>query len=233
MVPKPLNQLSCLLYLIGLLLTLAGMGDEGMPVKIWGPSDLKYLADAMRMFIPNAAMIHTHSFGPAPNADEGTLALANFANPIILIDDEVVKISAILLRPSFSGSSHLAPASINLKPGDIFLIYICELSKTNWKFDPAKAKAHGLYPRPNYHELQLGNLVMSDHQNIMVHPTDVLDIVAIDADSSSVSMSAATNCLAVPLSLHFAFKATHTLIISKTFPFNCVGITVTYSSPIS
>ncbi|KAF6171209.1 hypothetical protein GIB67_001924 [Kingdonia uniflora] len=158
----------------GLLLTLAGMGDEGMSVKIWGPSDLKYLVDAMRMFIPNAAMIHTHSFGPAPNADEGTLALANFTNPIVLIDDEVVKISAILLRPSCSGSSHLAPASINLKPGDISVIYICELSEIKGKFDPAKAKALGLNPGPNYRELQLGNSVMSDHQNIMVHPTDVL-----------------------------------------------------------
>ncbi|KAF6161304.1 hypothetical protein GIB67_009191 [Kingdonia uniflora] len=157
-----------------LLLTLAGMGDERMSVKIWGPSDLKYLVDAMRMFIPNAAMIHTHSFGPAPNADEGTLALVNFTNPIILIDDEVAKISAILLRPSGSGSIHLDPASINLKPGDISVIYICELSKIKAKFDPAKAKALGLNPGTNYRELQLGNSVMSDHQNIMVHPTDVL-----------------------------------------------------------
>ncbi|KAF6136014.1 hypothetical protein GIB67_006906 [Kingdonia uniflora] len=150
------------------------MGDERMSVKIWGPSDLKYLVNAMRMFIPNAAIIHTHSFGPTPNADEGTLALVNFTNPIILIDDKVVKISAILLRPSCSGSSHLAPASINLKPGDIFIIYICELSEIKAKFDPAKAKALGLNLGPNYRELQLGNSVMSDHQNIMVHPTDVL-----------------------------------------------------------
>ncbi|KAF6143488.1 hypothetical protein GIB67_029657 [Kingdonia uniflora] len=117
----------------------------------------------MRMFIPNAVMILTHSFGPTPNADEGTLALENFTNPIILIDDEVVNIFAILLRPSCSGSSHLAPASINLKPGDISVIYICELSEIKGKFDPGKAKALGLNPRPNYLKLQLRNSVMSDH----------------------------------------------------------------------
>ncbi|KAF6138557.1 hypothetical protein GIB67_032451 [Kingdonia uniflora] len=110
-------------------------------------------------------MIHTHSFDPAPNADESTLALVNFTNPIILIDDKVVKISAILLRPSCSGSSHLAPASINQKPGNISVIYICELSEIKAKFDPAKAKDLGLNPVPNYRELQLGN---------SVHPTDVL-----------------------------------------------------------
>ncbi|KAJ8649706.1 hypothetical protein MRB53_002729 [Persea americana] len=42
------------------------------------------------------------------------------------------------------------------------------------KFDPTKAVALGLKAGPKYRELQLGNSVMSDHQSIMVHPSDVL-----------------------------------------------------------
>ncbi|XP_024314364.1 tRNase Z TRZ3, mitochondrial-like isoform X2 [Brachypodium distachyon] len=45
----------------GLVLTLAGMGDEGMSVNIWGPSDVDFLAGAMKSFIPNRAMLHTHT----------------------------------------------------------------------------------------------------------------------------------------------------------------------------
>ncbi|XXG45828.1 hypothetical protein AAC387_Pa02g0805 [Persea americana] len=178
----------------GLLLTLAGIGDEGMTVNVWGPSDLKYLVDAMRSFIPKAAVVHTHSFGSASRpSDAGT-----FTDPIVLIDDEVVKISAILLRPSCSNTlnsaagmleenwdqllEHVAPSSqsspgeegTELKPGDISVIYICELPEIKGKFDPAKAVALGLKAGPKYRELQLGNSVLSDRQKIMVHPSDVL-----------------------------------------------------------
>ncbi|XP_077209963.1 tRNase Z TRZ3, mitochondrial-like isoform X2 [Tasmannia lanceolata] len=195
----------------GLLLTLAGMGDEGMSVNIWGPSDIKYLIDAMRSFVTNAAMVHTHSFGSAPNTGGASLLESKpciFMDPIVLIDDEVVKISAILLRPSFSEgweimeedpnisntspaglddnmdrfSEPLAPSSQSLdwkegpvlKPGDISVIYVCELPEIKGKFDPAKAVALGLKAGPKYRELQLGNSVMSDRQKIMVHPHDVL-----------------------------------------------------------
>ncbi|KAL6144661.1 hypothetical protein ACLB2K_055352 [Fragaria x ananassa] len=188
----------------GLLLTLAGMGEEGMSVNVWGPSDLKFLVDAMQNFVPNAAMVHTRSFGPthgsvgAPMADE-----TQFADPIVLVDDEVVKLSAILLRPSFlEGSQRLngvpimhnptkkvlddrmdhASEHINLnsrsiltgKPGDMSVIYVCELPEIKGKFDPVKAKALDVRPGPKYHELQLGNSVTSDNKNIMVHPSDVM-----------------------------------------------------------
>ncbi|KAL6140857.1 hypothetical protein ACLB2K_059150 [Fragaria x ananassa] len=188
----------------GLLLTLAGMGEEGMSVNVWGPSDLKFLVDAMQYFIPNAAMVHTRSFGPtyspegAPMADE-----TRFTDPIVLVDDEVVKLSAILLRPSFlEGSQCLngvpimqnptekalddrmdhasEPISLNGrsihtgKPGDMSVIYVCELPEIKGKFDPAKAKALDVRPGPKYHELQLGNSVKSDNKNIMVHPSDVM-----------------------------------------------------------
>ncbi|GFP90434.1 zinc phosphodiesterase elac protein 2 [Phtheirospermum japonicum] len=152
----------------GLLLTLAGMGDEGMSVNVWGPSDLKYLVDAMKSFIPNAAMVHTRSFGPTPDSNGSSSGiLPKLDNPFVLIDDEVVKISAILLKPSHSGAS---PS----KPGDLSVIYICELPEIKGKFDPKKATDLGLRPGPKFRELQLGNSVQSDRQNIMVHPSDVL-----------------------------------------------------------
>ncbi|XP_068659375.1 tRNase Z TRZ3, mitochondrial-like isoform X2 [Aristolochia californica] len=187
----------------GLLLTLAGIGEEGQSVNVWGPSDIKYLIDAMTTFIPNAAMVHTHKFGSTLNC--GEISDKDFkVGPFVLVDDEVVKVSAILLRPGFSNgrqnktedceilnstdesvSSFCTPlvsCSQNslgrvkaiLKPGDISVIYACELPEIKGKFDPAKAQALGLKAGPKYRELQLGNSVQSDRQNIMVHPSDVL-----------------------------------------------------------
>ncbi|KAK4482020.1 hypothetical protein RD792_012938 [Penstemon davidsonii] len=169
----------------GLLLTLAGMGDEGMSVNVWGPSDLKYLVDAMKSFIPNAAMVHTRSFGPATGLNKLPSGKSNmFDDPLVLIDDEVVKLSAILLRPSPLQVSEAtedifselgAPISENaIHPGDLSVIYIFELAEIKGKFDPKKAAALGLRVGPKYRELQLGNSVMSDHQDVMVHPSDVM-----------------------------------------------------------
>ncbi|MCD7453414.1 tRNAse Z trz4, mitochondrial [Datura stramonium] len=180
----------------GLLLTLAGMGEEGMSVNVWGPSDLKYLVNAMKSFIPNAAMVHARSFGPNVDSSGATDDL------FVPINDEVVKISAVLLRPRYTkvskttkeGSSELddplvgvhhsaenrsvlrmhSTAEFALKPGDLAVVYICELPEIKGKFDPKKAAALGLRPGPKYRELQLGNSVQSDHQDIMVHPSDVL-----------------------------------------------------------
>nr|DAD26845.1 TPA_asm: hypothetical protein HUJ06_028313 [Nelumbo nucifera] len=132
-----------------------------MSVNIWGPSDLKYLVDAMRSFIPNAAMVHTRSFGPAPSAKGAAVSdMGKFTGPIVLIDDEVVKISAVLLCSScfeghqvMSEDSTLLNPSVGLqekkdqftkpflphpkspyrkvlpvlKPGDVSVIYVCEL----------------------------------------------------------------------------------------------------------
>ena len=172
-----------------------------LKVNVWGPSDFKYLVDAMRSFIPKAAMVHTHSFGPSPGSDG--VSIPNpmmFTDLIVLIDDEVVKISAILLRPNSSEASQLnnenrpllnareldleerrdqfsealLPRSQNnefdlaVKPGDISVIYVCELPEIMGKFDPQKAVALGLRPGPKYRDLQLGNSVKSDRQNIMV-----------------------------------------------------------------
>ncbi|KAM7475988.1 hypothetical protein LguiB_023231 [Lonicera macranthoides] len=145
----------------GLLLTLAGIG-EGMSANIWGPPNLKYLVDAMKSFVPNAAMGHAHCFGPPPVSDG--VAVHNtwkYDDPLVLIDDEVIKMSAILLRPNCSESY-------------ISVIYVLELPEIKGKFDPKKADDLGLIPGPKYGELQLGNSVMSDRHNIMVHPSDVL-----------------------------------------------------------
>ncbi|XP_030949296.1 uncharacterized protein LOC115973189 [Quercus lobata] len=53
-----------------------------------------------------------------------------------------------------------------MKPGDMSVIYVCELPEIKEKFDLAKAMSLGLKPGPKYCELQLGNSVKSDHQNI-------------------------------------------------------------------
>lgn len=93
-------------------------------------------------------------------------------DPIVLIDDEVVKISAILLQPvSASESSQKHKPDVVSKPGDVSVIYVCELPEIKGKFDPKKAAALGLRPGPKYRELQLGNSVKSDNQDIMVNMT--------------------------------------------------------------
>lgn len=179
-----------------------------LKVNVWGPSDLKLLVDAMRAFIPNAAMVHTRSFGPASNSDSSAVATHakdEFNNPIVLLDDEVVKLSAIVLRPSQAavydltkGESSSTKSGLeemdkhllehlsstrsecrdepSTKPGDLSVIYICELPEITGKFDPNKAAAFGLRPGPKYRELQLGNSVKSDRQNIMVPLSIVLDV---------------------------------------------------------
>ncbi|KAJ8756216.1 hypothetical protein K2173_024763 [Erythroxylum novogranatense] len=149
----------------GLLLTLAGMGEEGMSVNIWGPSDLKYLVDAMKSFIPHAAMVHTRSF----DSDAAILPdSSNLSDTVVLVNNEVVKISAILLGANGSQGSVV-------KPGDMSVVYVCELPEIMGRFDPEKAKALGLKPGPKYSELQCGKSVKSDHQDIMVQPSDVMD----------------------------------------------------------
>lgn len=134
---------------------------------MWGPSDLKYLVDAMKSFIPNAAMVHTRSFGPTPDSNGSPCSIPErLSDPFVLIDDEVVKISAILLRPSHA---EVSECDLNAsKPGDLSVIYICELPEIKGKFDPKKATDLGLRPGPKFRELQLGNSVKSDRQDIMV-----------------------------------------------------------------
>ncbi|XP_062087542.1 tRNAse Z TRZ4, mitochondrial-like [Humulus lupulus] len=134
----------------GLLLTLAGVG-EGLSVCVWGPSDLNYLVDAIRSFIPNAVMIHTESF-------EASLG------SIVLMNNGVVKISAIVLQPTLSGG----------KPGDMSVVYVCELPEIKGKFDDEKALALGVGVGPKRGRLCKGESVKSDCQDIMVHPSDVM-----------------------------------------------------------
>uniref|UniRef100_A0A0D9UYQ6 ribonuclease Z n=1 Tax=Leersia perrieri TaxID=77586 RepID=A0A0D9UYQ6_9ORYZ len=152
----------------GLVLTLAGMGEEGMSVNIWGPSDLDFLASAMRSFIPNRAMLHTHSFGGEQNVSS-----SQSQDATVIVDDEVVRLSAMFVKPRYDNEANSLTDN-NLKPGDTAIIYACELPELKGKFDPAKAAALGLKPGPKYRELQLGNSVQSDTFNKMVHPSDVL-----------------------------------------------------------
>lgn len=138
-----------------------------LKVNVWGPSDLKYLVDAMKSFIPNAAMVHTKSFGPAPISDAAAIPdLNQFADPIILVDDDVVKISAVLLWPEESGQNNGVYSA--KRPGDMSVVYVCELPELKGRFHPERAKEKGLRPGPEYRELQLGKSVFSKRLNITV-----------------------------------------------------------------
>ncbi|AQK91177.1 tRNAse Z4 [Zea mays] len=148
----------------GLVLTLAGIGDEGMSVNIWGPSDLDFLAGAMRSFIPNRAMLHTHSFGADRNASS-----PQSTDSVIVLDDEVVRVSAMFVKPKYNNGTGSSNDS-DMKPGDTAIVYACELPEIKGKFDPSKAAALGLRPGPKYRELQLGNSVQSDQFDEMVSP---------------------------------------------------------------
>ncbi|XP_023752475.1 tRNase Z TRZ3, mitochondrial [Lactuca sativa] len=152
----------------GLLLTLAGTGEEGISVNVWGPSDFKYLVDAMKSFIPNAAMVHSRCFGTLDKNPE------KLHDQLKLIDDEVVKISAILLRPNCPETQGHKEDDFSLKSSDVSVLYICELPEIRGKFDLEKARSLGLRPGPKYRELQEGISVKSDLKDIMVHPDDVL-----------------------------------------------------------
>lgn len=126
----------------------------------------------MKSFIPNAAMVYARSFGLTPDSNGSPRQISTkFGDPLVLIDDEVIKISAIILRPMEESSHVLDSPQSGLnetKPGDLSVIYICELPEIKGKFDPKKASSLGLKPGPKYRELQLGNSVKSDYQNIMV-----------------------------------------------------------------
>ncbi|XP_021749955.1 tRNase Z TRZ3, mitochondrial-like [Chenopodium quinoa] len=159
----------------GLLLTLAGIGEEGICVNMWGPSNLRQLVAAMKAFIPNAAMVHTRSFGPLQDPDKAVSDLSKFSGPILLINDEVVKLSAILLQPNEDKESINNESETTIKPRDLSVVYICDLPEIQGKFDPEKAKALGLRAGPKYRELQQGKSVKSDHRDIMVHPSDVME----------------------------------------------------------
>ena len=122
-------------------------------MNVWGPSDLKLLVDAMKCFIPRAAMVHTRSFGPSSTPE-----------PTVLVDDEVVKISAITLEPPRSMEEESCS-----KSGEISVVYVCELAEIMGKFDLEKAKkVFGVRPGPKYSKLQCGESVRSDEKDITV-----------------------------------------------------------------
>ncbi|CAA3003552.1 zinc phosphodiesterase ELAC 2 [Olea europaea subsp. europaea] len=124
----------------------------------------------MKYFIPNAATGHFFPFGRRHESYGDAISVSRkFDEPHVLIDDGVVKISAIVLQPS-----QLDTALNETKSANLSVIYICELQGIKRKFDPKKAASLGLKPGPKYDLLQRGKSVMSDCKDIMVHPMDVL-----------------------------------------------------------
>ncbi|KAI3896007.1 hypothetical protein MKW92_017970 [Papaver armeniacum] len=175
--------------LAGLLLTLAGKGNKEMSVSIQGPSGLQFLVKAMKTFVPKKAMLHTSIIGPTWTSDRAAdFDSKIFTEPAKIFANEVVKISALLLRPRCyppSNPSFLKPIALDsqqgldmtkLKPGDISAIYFLELPEIIGKFDPKKAMALGLKPGFKFRDLQLGKSVPSDDPKIsqLVHPSDVM-----------------------------------------------------------
>ncbi|KAI5073640.1 hypothetical protein GOP47_0011653 [Adiantum capillus-veneris] len=156
----------------GLLLTLAGINEIGMTAQIWGPGEFQNLVNAIRRFVPNAAMLHTHSFGGELDeigGKEMVNTVAGALTPIALLENELVKISAVILHPN--GGSDVPKVKGSTR---VSVIYICELTEVLGKFDPKKALAKGLNPGPKYGKLQRGESVMSDDGQQKVNPEDVL-----------------------------------------------------------
>ncbi|XP_021620709.1 tRNAse Z TRZ4, mitochondrial isoform X4 [Manihot esculenta] len=152
----------------GLLLTLAGMGN-GLSVNIWGPPSLELLINAMKSFIPHGSVVNAKEIGLTTcSSSAALLDTSNSAEPFVVVENELVKISAILLLPS-------SLEGAGKKPSDISVIYVCELHEILGKFDKEKADALGLKERKKYGLLQKGECVKSDCLDIMVHPSDVMD----------------------------------------------------------
>lgn len=134
-------------------------------VQTWGPSSLQDLAQAMHTFLPSGWMEYTHCFG----AGKDSCALTGSSSPILLLEDELIKISAVLLHSETN--PHHTAESVSLEEindGVTSTVYICELSTVPGKFDPDKAQAKGLKPGYKYGRLQNGESVMSDDGTIMV-----------------------------------------------------------------
>ncbi|KAI3856511.1 hypothetical protein MKX03_016368 [Papaver bracteatum] len=167
--------------LAGFLLTLAGIGRgggeeaKGMSVNFRGPPGLQYFIDALRCTVTKSKEVaHANkNFRIDCLGSDRAVALLDGEKPVNPIDpDQVVNISAILLRPSNSAPmSDPPPAGCE----DISVIYVCELPEIKGKFDPEKAKALGLKPITKYRELQLGRSVtVSDDDPSIVYPSDVM-----------------------------------------------------------
>ncbi|MCO5614199.1 hypothetical protein L7F22_068479 [Adiantum nelumboides] len=140
--------------------------------QIWGPGEFQHLVNAIRCFVPSAATLHTHSFGGESyemGDDEIVDAVAGITNPIMLLENELVKISAVVLQSKQSSDVPNRKGATRVS-----VIYICELTEVLGKFDPKKAFARGLRPGPKYGKLQKGESVISDDGRQKVNPEDVL-----------------------------------------------------------
>ncbi|MCO5593231.1 hypothetical protein L7F22_047238 [Adiantum nelumboides] len=159
---------------ICLILTLAEMNETGLTVKTWGPSSLDDLAQAMRVFVPSGWMEHTHSFGPGEK--DSVLLKSSSLPPVVLLEDELIKISAVLLysEDTAHNKNNLPSPAVPNDEHMLSTVYVCELSTVRGKFDPDKAQAKGLRPGYKYGKLQKGESVLSDDGATMVHPEDVL-----------------------------------------------------------
>lgn len=77
----------------------------------------------MRTFVPGASVVHTHSFGgSARSSDEGAAVHSE-----VLLEDDVVKITAVLLRPQASSTDEGVSAKRG-KNSDIYTVLVTTVS---------------------------------------------------------------------------------------------------------
>lgn len=134
--------------------------DHG--IDIWGPPDVEHFLNALKSFVPYDMMRRTHIIGETKNTkscDEAIIDVERTKDPCILVDNELVRISATLLKPAHT-------------TGETVVIYICELSDIPGKFDPIKAASYGV-DRKFYGTLQKGEPVYVSNMKIL--PEYVLD----------------------------------------------------------
>ena len=130
---------------------------------------MQNLGKALRTFVPSGWLEHAHCFGPEDPS------VFDCSSPIFLMEDELIKISAVLLyhedQSSTDKASNLFPECEQTRSCRYdcpSTVYICELSEVKGKFDPAKALAKGLKPGYKYGKLQKGESVVADDGITMV-----------------------------------------------------------------
>ncbi|KAF3637246.1 hypothetical protein FXO38_23802 [Capsicum annuum] len=148
------------------------MGKEGMSVNVWGSPDLYLLVDAMKSLISDGAMGCICSVLRNGSKEVASASSRIFDRIFSSINDQVVKISVVLMPPrclNVCGSMKDGSSEPNTLLWFIFVS--CRRSKGSF----IKAVALGVEPGPKYYQLQSGNSEESDHQNITVHPCDVME----------------------------------------------------------
>ncbi|XP_019229304.1 PREDICTED: uncharacterized protein LOC109210357 [Nicotiana attenuata] len=126
-----------------------------------------------------------------PRSDEAASASSMKFNYIYVpIVDTVINISDVLLRPCCSKVCDSVKEAV-LNPGELLVVYICELPEIKGKFDPVKAAKFKVEPGPKYAEIF--SVLRLQGNVVLVHPCQVMEpsipgpIVLLLVDCSTLS----------------------------------------------